>query len=793
MRDLLKKHFGFDDFLPLQEEIISSVLEGRDTLVLMPTGGGKSLCYQLPALRFDGLTLVVSPLIALMKDQVDALKANGIAAGFVNSTLSRNEIVQVEDRVRRGSLKILYVAPERLALPGFRAFMEGLNISLVAVDEAHCISEWGHDFRPDYRRLGALRRELSEVPFIALTATATERVRLDIVEQLGLQRPRSFIASFNRANLTYAVRPKRDAFSGILGLLEKHEGESAIIYCFSRKGTEELAEGLRDEGHEALPYHAGLDREVRRRTQDRFINDEVPIIVATIAFGMGIDKSNIRLVVHYDLPKSLESYYQETGRAGRDGLPSDCVLFFTFSDMVKQNYFIKQIPDAAERRRCREKLAKVVEFCELRSCRRSCLLGYFGEAWEQDNCGACDVCLAPREEIDATEIAQKIMSAVARTGQRFGIGHVILVLRGSRSRRVLELGHDRLSVYGIVSEYSDADLKEIAKQLVARDLLFNKGRDFPTLGITRSGREFLRKRDSLTLSMPLGLEESLAAPAPGTPDYDRVLFDKLRGLRNRIAKRRNLPPYVIFSDVTLQQMSHCIPQSRENLSRMSGVGSVKLKELGGEFLAAIRSHAREHGLEDRTPPSSRGGGGRGPAGEKHARAYERWSLEDDEELRRKHATGSSVSDLAAHFGRRPSAIRSRLKKLGLVKTGVKRLNLTSERTRRLLRQGLSIEEVAQQRGLTTSTIASHLELLVRTGDEVDLSRHLPAPERVERITAAFRQIGSLDTALRPVKEIVGEDCSYVDIKVVRIYLQRRVPLPAAVDSPEESVSTSLVR
>ena len=805
MRDLLKKHFGFDEFLPLQEEIISSVLEGRDTLVLMPTGGGKSLCYQLPALRFDGLTLVVSPLIALMKDQVDALKANGIAAGYINSALTRSEIRRVEDQVRRGSLKILYVAPERLALPEFRDFLEPLRIGLVAVDEAHCISEWGHDFRPDYRRLGHLRRDLSGVPFIALTATATERVRLDVVEHLGLTQPRRFIASFNRANLSYTVRPKQRAYAGLLGLLEKHEGESAIVYCFSRKGTEELAEGLRDDGFNALPYHAGLEREVRRKTQDRFINDEVPIIAATIAFGMGIDKSNIRLVVHYDLPKSLENYYQETGRAGRDGLPSDCVLFFSYGDRVKQNYFIDQIEDEMERRRSRDKLAKVVEFCDLRTCRRGYLLGYFGESWEPDSCGACDVCLTPREEFDATEIAQKIMSAVVRTGQRFGIGHVIRVLRGSRAKRVRELGHDRLSVYGIVSEFSEADLKELANQMIARDLLFNHGHEYPTLGITPGGWKFLKKREKLVLSKPRSWEDLTASPDRETQEYDRPLFEKLRALRGRIATRLSVPPYVVFSDATLQQMARWIPQSRETLARVSGVGSVKLEQLGGEFLEAIQSHAREHGLEDRTPPSQNrdasGGLQRGdktgePAysvdeiRQEHARAYEKWSREEDEELVRKHGRGSNISDLAMHFGRRPSAIRSRLKKLGLSKPGTKDRSLTYDQTMRLFRQGLSIEEVAGRRGLTRRTIVSHLEFLATDGEQLDLDRHLPPPEHAEKIIAAFRELGSLYTALKPVKEMVGEDCSYEEIRLVRIFLRQQTPLPAPENEPEEAGSTS---
>ncbi len=500
MHNLLKKHFGYDNFLPLQEEIITNVLKRRDALVIMPTGGGKSLCYQLPALRFNGLTLVVSPLIALMKDQVDALKSNGIAAAFINSALSFADLRRVQTQAQRGDLRILYIAPERLALPSFQNFLSTLEISLVAVDEAHCISEWGRDFRPDYRALGDLRRSLPHVPFIALTATATERVRQDIVTNLGLNEPQIFIASFDRPNLNYTVRPKRNTFGALLNLFEKNRGESAIIYCFSRKDTESLAANLSDEGFDALPYHAGLEAEVRSKTQEKFIRGEIPIIVATIAFGMGIDKSDIRLIVHCDLPKSLEGYYQETGRAGRDGLPSACVLFYSYGDKIKQDFFINQIEDETERQNAREKLAQIIAFCKLQTCRRKYLLRYFDQKWDDENCGGCDVCLATKETFDATIIAQKVLSAVIRTGERFGMGHVNQVLRGANTRRVRELGHDKLSVYGIVDDFSYDDLKEITELLIDKGLLYQKGREYPTLGMTEAGRYFLKNREQLTLT-----------------------------------------------------------------------------------------------------------------------------------------------------------------------------------------------------------------------------------------------------------------------------------------------------
>ena len=687
MLDLLKRYFGYDAFRPLQEEIITSVLDRRDTLVLMPTGGGKSLCYQLPALRFEGLTLVVSPLVALMKDQVDSLRANGIAAAFINSTLSYEEIGHVRARVQRNAVKILYVAPERLALPGFRDFLARLHISLVAVDEAHCISMWGHEFRPDYRTLVDLRGLLPGVPFIALTATATEQVRRDVVEQLELTQPREFVASFNRANLTYTVRPKRRrAIDALADLLHKHRGESCIVYCFSRKTTEDVAASLSAMGLSALPYHAGLDPALRSETQEKFIRDDALVIVATIAFGMGIDKPDVRLVVHYDLPKSLEGYYQETGRAGRDGLPSECVLFYSHGDKRKQDFFIDRIEDEAERRNAQDKLERMIEFCGLSTCRRKFLLEYFGEAWTQKDCRGCDVCLTPREEFDATIIAQKILSAVIRTGQRFGIAHVSQVLRGADTKRIRELRHDDLSVYGIVTDLSDADVKEIAGLLQAEGLLHKNSREYATLGVTEAGRKFLKDRARLTLARPKPVEDSPRASrrAALSPDpaqtwrrrsatdeadtaYDPALFDKLRALRRKLAAARNVPPYVIFGDRTLRQMAYYVPQTSESLAHISGVGAVKLEQLGEEFLAEIVAYAREHEIEERPISSELPGSSPGfdKIRQRHPRAYEKWSAEEDERLRAQYGQGRDVSELAELFGRQPSGIRARLIKLGL--------------------------------------------------------------------------------------------------------------------------------
>ena len=602
---LLKSRFGFDRFLPLQEQVIANVLAGKDSLVLMPTGAGKSLCYQLPALCFDGLTLVVSPLIALMKDQVDALEANGIPAAFINSTLSYQENDRTLKQARQGGLKILYVAPERLANPRFRHFLKTLTPSLIAVDEAHCISEWGHDFRPDYRNLRALRKSLPGVPIIALTATATEMVRGDIVAQLGIQGAGLFISSFNRPNLTYTVRPKRRAFDGLLDLLRRREKQPAIVYCFSRQETQDLAANLSSRGIPALPYHAGLEDSMRRETQDRFIKDEVPVIVATIAFGMGIDKPDVRLVVHYDLPKTLEGYYQQTGRAGRDGLPSECVLFYSYGDKIKQDYFVEKIEDRDERRHAADKLAKMVEYCEARTCRRRFLLRYFGEDWDAETCGGCDVCLAISEDFDATEIAQKILSAVIRTSERFGAGHVIEVLRGARTKRILALGHDGLSVHGIAAHHTRDELKQLFGLLQDAGLVTRSTGEYPTISVTPEGRAFLRRRDTVMLQRPRPTEEPPPASRRGELDYDRDLFEQLRALRRRIANERSVPAFVVFGDIALREMAYYLPQGREAFGAISGVGETKLEQLADAFLGVIVSYAREHELSERAVPSRR--------------------------------------------------------------------------------------------------------------------------------------------------------------------------------------------
>ena len=600
LRRLLKQHFGYDEFRPRQEAIIANALAGRHGLVIIPTGGGKSLCYQLPAMATGGLTLVVSPLIALMKDQVDALRANGVPAAFINSTLSFDELGRVQQAALAGGLRILYAAPERVSTPGFRRFLESLRVGLIAIDEAHCISEWGHDFRPDYRNLAELRSRFPDTPVMALTATATERVREDITAQLRLGDCPRFISSFDRANLTYSVRPKQRAFRKLVELLDERRGESAIIYCFSRRETESLAERLTAGGHPALAYHAGLDPETRRRAQERFIDGEVPIVAATIAFGMGIDKPDIRLVVHYSLPKSIEGYYQETGRAGRDGQPSDCVLFFSQGDRSKQEYFIQQIGDDAARDVAERQLNQVVEYGRLRTCRRKYLLAYFGEAMEGESCGRCDSCLGEYRSVDVTQPAKKILSAVIRTGEQFGIGYVNRVLLGSRDKRIGKFGHDQLSVYNIVDDYDRNGLRSIAEMLAERGLLAKEEGSLGVMRVTPEGRAWLRGGQSLEIevraddSSPQGTrrgdESAGRRKESGAAGYDQALFEKLRALRRRLAEEQGVPAFVVFGDAALRGLAAARPTTPNAMLQVSGVGPAKLQKYGEPFLAAIREY-----------------------------------------------------------------------------------------------------------------------------------------------------------------------------------------------------------
>src|SRR5215469_2496697 len=589
----LKKHFGYDQFRPLQREIIEDALAGRDVFVLMPTGGGKSLCFQLPALMRNGLTIVVSPLISLMKDQVDALQTSGIPATYLNSTLDREEAKARWRGLHRGKYRMLYVAPERLMLEGFLERALNWDIAQFAIDEAHCISEWGHDFRPEYRELKKLRKHLPDVPIMALTATATERVRADIIKELKLRDPRSYVASFNRPNLTYRVVPKAGLYEQLLAFIRSRPNDSGIVYCASRKSTESVARNLNEDGITTKPYHAGLTTSERTKHQEAFLRDDVRVVTATIAFGMGINKPNVRFVVHYDLPKNMEGYYQETGRAGRDGLPSECVLLFSPNDVAKQLHFIEEKSET-EARIARAQLQQMVHFAETRECRRATLLEYFGENFPQQQCDGCDNCLQPRGTFDGTIPAQKFLSCVyrihARHGFGFGLGHVVDVLRGADTAAIRQRGHNSLSTYGIGSELKRSEWQVIGRELMRLKLVECASGKFATLSLTLLGLEALRKRTPVVLTKQIDIAEKAVRTRAGTIECDEALFERLRALRRQLADERGVPAYIIFSDVSLREMAKNYPTTASEFRSIPGVGEQKLKNFGESFVREIRNY-----------------------------------------------------------------------------------------------------------------------------------------------------------------------------------------------------------
>jgi ATP-dependent DNA helicase RecQ len=596
--DALNRYFGYQTFLPLQREIAEATLAGRDALALLPTGGGKSLCYQLPALLEDGLTLVVSPLIALMKDQVDALEANGIRATFLNSSIDSSTAAQRLDALDRGEYRLLYVAPERLVLPGFLAGLQRWDLRRIAVDEAHCVSEWGHDFRPEYRRIASVRTLHPTVPILALTATATARVRDDIERFLDLRDPQRFVGSFNRPNLRYSVLPKRSAGGQLVPWVRDRARESGIVYAQSRDTVERLARELSASGISALPYHAGLSPRERSRNQELFIRDEVSVICATIAFGMGINKPNVRYVIHYDVPKNLEGYYQETGRAGRDGLPSECVLFLSGGDASKQRFFIRQIADEKERAQAERLLRQMLDFAGTPVCRRAHLLRYFGELQVAETCGNCDNCLQPVEQIDGTLLAAKLLSCIYRVREHRGFStgaqHVIDVLRGEQTEKVLSWSHERLSTFGIGKDTSKEQWTAVLSELM-RTGCVEEG-EHRTVVLTDEGRQALKERRTFLFAMPRAIERKKRRGRKGvaTDDVatgDEGLFDQLRALRKELADEKGVPPYVVFSDATLREMTAIRPSTLDAFRQVTGVGDVKLERYGEVFLKAIRSYA----------------------------------------------------------------------------------------------------------------------------------------------------------------------------------------------------------
>lgn len=711
MKTLLKQYFGYDEFRPLQAEIINNTMGGMDSFVLMPTGGGKSLCYQLPALKFKGVTLVISPLIALMKDQVDALKACGVQAEFINSSLAALQISEICERAKRGEIKILYIAPERFVLPGFQEFLQSLDVCLIAVDEAHCISEWGHDFRPDYRNLSLLKKIFPSVPLMALTATATQKVREDILSQLYLKNSKLFISGFNRENLKLSVIEKKNAFHKLVDLLQKYKNESVIIYCYSRKETEEIAENLRLNKFSARAYHAGLDASKRKLVQELFIKDEINIIVATIAFGMGIDKPDVRLVAHYTYPKTLEGYYQEIGRAGRDGLPSECVMFYTYADTRKHEFFINQIEDSRLHERAREKLSEVMEFSELSTCRKKYLLKYFGEELEGDNCGGCDVCLTEKEMFDATTIAKKILSAVVRTGNRFGKNYIIDVLLGKKVQKVKLNGHDQLSVFGIAKDFGESELGQITKQLIDMNFIIKSVEQYPVLSIAGRGLDFLQSDDKLELIKIQNSPQGEKIVKKGELDYNQKLFEILRVLRKEAADEAGVPPFIIFGDTTLREMAYYFPPDKEAFALLSGVGAKKLEQFAEMFLSAINKFAKENNI--------------------------------------------SPVEIRNNAGAKPARTRNVKQKF-------------HTKTRDLLLKKISLERISKNQNLSLSTIINHIEKLIDAGEKLDFDYLKLPSDRYRIMKEAFNACGK--ERLKPVFEYLGGNYSYDELRLVRVLM-----------------------
>lgn len=585
--------FGYQAFRKGQEEVIQAALRGEDALVVMATGNGKSLCYQIPALCFEGLTLVISPLISLMKDQVDQLQANGVAADFLNSSQTFEQQQQVQNKLMAGQLKLLYVSPEKVLTQSFFEFIRDTQISFIAIDEAHCISQWGHDFRPEYTQLGGLKQAFPQAPIMALTATADYATRADILNHLNLANPHQYIGSFDRPNIRYTLEEKFKPVEQICQFVQSQKGKSGIVYCNSRNKVERLAESLRKKGIAAAAYHAGMPPEVRERVQQDFQRDNVQVVVATIAFGMGINKSNVRFVVHCDLPKSIEAYYQETGRAGRDDLPAEAVLFYDPADYAWLQKMLLEKPETPQRQIEQHKLEAIGEFAESQTCRRLVLLNYFGEHW-QTPCNNCDICLDPPKKYDGLEDAQKVMSTIYRVGQCFGTQYVIAVLRGMQNQKISERGHDKLSVYGIGKDKTKEHWQSVIRQLIHLGLVQPVLSDFnhATLQLTQAAKPVLKGEVALELALPrLSSISKLTRPSTSShANYDKDLFARLRFLRKQIADKENIPPYIVFNDATLQEMAQYQPTSPKAMLEINGVGQIKLERFGQPFLNLIREH-----------------------------------------------------------------------------------------------------------------------------------------------------------------------------------------------------------
>ncbi len=703
---ILKQYFGYDDFRPFQKEAIENILNKKDSLVVLPTGGGKSLVYQIPAVMQEGIVLVFSPLISLMKDQVDQLNKIGIPAAYLNSTLSAEEKRQTHQKINNQEIKILYIAPERFFIGQFQEFLKTLNISLIAIDEAHCISEWGHDFRPEYRKLSVLKTLFPKIPLVALTATATKEVRKDIIKQLDNPEMIPLIGSFERRNLAIYVQKKRDLTEQIISVIEKHKNESGIIYCATRKKTESISQILNETGYQNLPYHAGMNNSLRTENQNAFLKEKINLMVATVAFGMGINKSNVRFVIHANLPKSIENYYQEIGRAGRDGLPSDCHLFYSGGDIATQEYLISQSEDKFYQELSFQKLREIERFARGLECRHKHILSYFGEEREEYRCREkCDVCLSHDiKENDLTTEAQKVLSCVFRVPYPVGVSMIAQILSGSGSEKAARF--KTLSTYGIMGEKTQDEIKNLIDLLIDQEFVKRETGKYPTLTLNKKSQEVLLGKQKVIVKTREVQEVEREL------NYELELFDFLKEWRRKRAEKENVSPYVIFSDRVLVDLATYLPLLPDDLRKISGIGEKNFAQYGKFLLAAVSKYCQNKNISSRMEALAA------------------------KQRRKKKSEFASDSD-------------------------------TISETHALYKNGLSLEKIAKKRGLKTGTIATHISNLFvqKRIPLTDLNKFVP-PERVEIIKNAFTEIGSAE-ALSPVKNLLGDDFSYDEIRLVR--------------------------